>query len=543
MPGSTSATVRLSATLQASVEGIFPSGRSWRNSGRTLLAVTAVRRKKNNNQIQLTFQPRFEVLHSLNVTTGSLVFNNVQSIFGSGNGAWNPLSNSGSGFVDIVLPSDEYLEVTTTLLTEVEITHFGVSGGNAFSSFTSRPTGTIQATTTNGTLITSSLGHSKLRQALSASSPGLVPISSPPVILGESLDSGRPLNFALLSGPGALSGRTITLSGIRGTLSYRAFHPGDATYVPFELQREIYVQGLSQEITMPVSGSFPANSTPFDPGATSSSGLPVIYEIFEGPVTTDGRLITPTGATGIFSVLARQPGDDTYEPANPTDGFFFISAAVDPNTPQSINFPSLITAKAGESQLVFVTASSGLPVTLELIEGNGVFTGVNRNIFTPLAPGAVRIRATQAGGFFNGASYQAAAPVERTFSAQSSGSTFSDAMILLNLPQNLRGSADDADGDGVPNLVEFALGTNAASSQSALTPVATTSGNPLSELRLAYRRARNDIQYLVEGSQNLTSWSTVGISQGTPDGSGNVTASAPISTGYRFLRLAVSQQP
>ncbi|QTN33752.1 hypothetical protein HZ994_16005 [Akkermansiaceae bacterium] len=542
LPGATSATVRLTASLQSALAGTFPAGRIWRNQGRTFFEIVAVRKRKNNNQTQATQFGNFDVLHAQN-NTSTLISNNVVSVFGNGNGAWNSLGGSGSGFIDIVLPENEYLEVTATLFTEVQITEFGGSTGTALSSFESKATGVIKAATTDGAGITSSLGLCKVRQSFLGSPYANQTIASPPLTLNDSLDSGLPLAFEVLSGPGSISGNTLTFDGIRGIVSYRMSHPGNALYAPVERSRTVPVEGLAQTITFPGGTAFPANSVPFDPGAVASSGLPIVYEVLSGPVTASGNLLTPTGGTGNFSVRARQPGNDIYEPATPVDGFFSISPAVNPDTPQTISFPQLITAKAGEGQLVFVTSSSGLPVTLALVEGNGVFTGINRNIFTPRAPGLVRIVATQPGGFFNGVSYQAAAPVERSFTALSSGSAFSDAMILLDLPPGLRGEKDDADGDGVPNLVEYAIGTNPSDSGSGSNPIAATSGTPPSELRLTYPKIRNDVSYSVEGSADLLGWSTEGIDQGTPGAENAVTATAPFSTGYRFLRLSVTTTP
>ena len=543
-PGASSATVRLTASLSVAVTGIFPPERFWQNQGRTFLRVIATRKRKSNGLVQGTvISGNFDITHILN--RGSTLPSSIAtSVFGgSANGGWNVLSQSGTGFIEVSLPSNEFLEVDVLVFTEVEIINFAFSNGNALSTFKTKATGLVKASTPDGTIISSTLGLTKLNQFFLGRTYPIQGIASPPLTLSETTTGGLPVNYEYLSGPASLSGNILTLDGRRGTVFFRATQTGNDTYVPTEASRVVFVEGNPQSLAFTSGSSFPANSVPFDPGATASSGLPVTYQITSGPATTNGRLITPTGNTGTVRFNITQPGDDTFEPALRTEGFVIITAPVTPDTPQTINFPSLITAQAGEAQLVLVTANSGLPVTLELIEGNGIFTGINSNIFTPLAPGAIRIRATQPGGFFNGVSYQAATLIERTFTAQSSGSSFSDAMILLNLPQNLRGPKDDADGDGLPNLVEFALGTDSSDSGSNAVPLVSTTGSPPTALRLTYTRARQDVSYSVQGSADLDSWESVGIDQGTPDALNSVTASAPFSTGYRFLRLSVTLAP
>lgn len=543
-PGTSSSVVRLTASLSILVDGIFPQERFWRNQGRTLLKVIATRKRKSDNQIQGTVvSGNFNVTHSLGQGS-TLPSSTATSVFGgASNGAWSNLSRNGTGFVEISLPSNEYLEVDLLLSTEVEITNFAGSAGSALSTFETKATGLVKATSTDGTVISSMLGLTKLNQFFAVKNYALQGVASPPLALSESASSGLPVGYELLSGPASLSGNVLTFDGRRGTVFFRASQAGNDTYVPTKTSRVIFVEGNPQSLAFTSGGSYPANSVPLNPGATASSGLPVTYQITSGPATTDGRLITPTGNTGTVRFNIIQPGDDTFEPALTMEGFIAITAPVSPDTPQSINFPPLITAKAGEAQLIFATANSGLPVHLELIEGNGAFTGSNRNIFTPLAPGPIRIRATQGGGFFDGVSYQPATTVERSFTAPTSGSAFSDLLVFLNIPANLRSPADDADGDGIPNLVEYALGTDPANPASNAILAVSTTGSPPSVLGLTYSKARDDVLYTVEGSSDLVQWSATGIDQGTPAEVNPVTATAPVPTGYRFLRLNVSLLP
>ncbi|MBR6879234.1 MAG: T9SS type A sorting domain-containing protein [Bacteroidales bacterium] len=49
--------------------------------------------------------------------------------------------------------------------------------------------------------------------------------------------------------------------------------------------------------------------------AQASSGLPVSFQMIEGPATISGNVLTLTGATGIVRLKAMQAGDDTWLPA------------------------------------------------------------------------------------------------------------------------------------------------------------------------------------------------------------------------------------
>ena len=58
-----------------------------------------------------------------------------------------------------------------------------------------------------------------------------------------------------------------------------------------------------------------ATDLPFDLDATATSGLPVEFEITEGPATLNGSIVTLTGDAGFVIISANQPGDGTWAPA------------------------------------------------------------------------------------------------------------------------------------------------------------------------------------------------------------------------------------
>ena len=62
--------------------------------------------------------------------------------------------------------------------------------------------------------------------------------------------------------------------------------------------------------------------------ATSTSGLPVTFEVVQGPATVEGNILTLTGEEGLVKVRASQPGDGTqWQPAPAVNRSFYV---VDP---------------------------------------------------------------------------------------------------------------------------------------------------------------------------------------------------------------------
>ncbi len=95
----------------------------------------------------------------------------------------------------------------------------------------------------------------------------------------------------------------------------------------------------------------------------------------------------------------------------------------------------------------------------------------------------------------------------------------------------------DADGDGVVNLLEFALGTEPTDSASAAVPVAQVSN---SRLQLSFFRARSDVTYTVEASADLITWTVIATNPGVVGETVTVADTVVLlSSGAtrRFLRL------
>ena len=84
-----------------------------------------------------------------------------------------------------------------------------------------------------------------------------------------------------------------------------------------------------QAIAFPPIGTKLVTDSPFQLMATSTSGLPVSYEIVSGPASIDGDEVTLNGTVGEVIIKATQPGDATYDPAAEVTISFPV---LDPNT-------------------------------------------------------------------------------------------------------------------------------------------------------------------------------------------------------------------
>ena len=117
---------------------------------------------------------------------------------------------------------------------------------------------------------------------------------------------------------------------------------------------------------------------------------------------------------------------------------------------------------------------------------------------------------------------------------------------LATLPTLLapehRAPSADPDADGIPNLLEYALALDPMSAAGTGIP-ACVLDNPTQRLRLTYTRLRPDLDYSVEASSDLATWTTLATNSGLQGAETTVTD--PISltdSPRRFLRLRVSER-
>lgn len=80
-----------------------------------------------------------------------------------------------------------------------------------------------------------------------------------------------------------------------------------------------------QTITFDSIADIVYGGAPATLSATSTSGLPVDFEVALGPATADGNVAAPTGQSGIVYVVAAQSGDAAFCAAMPVVGSFAVT--------------------------------------------------------------------------------------------------------------------------------------------------------------------------------------------------------------------------
>ena len=184
-----------------------------------------------------------------------------------------------------------------------------------------------------------------------------------PFTVSAYASSGLPVSFNIQSGPATISGNTLTITGA-GTVTVRAKQEGSIDYnAAPRVDQSFTVNQANQTISF---GALPAKTygdSPFVVSASTSSGLPVSFNIYLGPATINGSRVTITG-TGTVAVQATQVGNTNYNAATPVIRSFAVNKAGSTTAVSSSSNPSC----------------SGTPVTLTAMV-TGISPGGNVSFF------------------------------------------------------------------------------------------------------------------------------------------------------------------
>jgi hypothetical protein len=329
-----------------------------------------------------------------------------------------------------------------------------------------------------------------------------------PVITSASL----PLTYSVVSGPGSLSGNTLTLTGA-GTVVLTATQAGNTTYASYSGEEAITVTAATQTVTdLPATLSLTTAQSPYALPATTSAGLTLAYTVQSGPATVSGDSLTLTG-TGTVVVKASQAGNATYASYSGTETITVSSL------PQQTvaSFPASSTYTIGSAPISLpATTSAGLSITYSVVSGPATISG---DTLTITGSGTVVLSATQAG---NG-SYSAYSGTETITVNSGSTETFAQweagyftAAQLANTA--LTGPTATPENDGVPNLLKYLYDIDPATSMISTdyaampaTDVDTTTTPGTTYLTLTYRQYAKvtGITIQVQTSPDLQNWTTV----------------------------------
>lgn len=251
----------------------------------------------------------------------------------------------------------------------------------------------------------------KSGQTISFPQPAAQTYGASPVSLSASASSGLGVSYARLSGPGTVSGNSVTINGA-GSIVVRASQGGDGAYdaaANVDQTLTVYKAGQTITFNQPTAQVYQGQLTL---GGSASSGLTVAYAIISGPATESFGTLTFTGV-GSVVVRASQGGDANYNAASSVDRTITVNKAN-----QSISFGQPSAQTYGTPLNLSATASSSLSVSFSVVSGSATVSGT---ILTFTGAGSVVVRASQAGN----ANYNAATSVDRTITVNKANQTIS----------------------------------------------------------------------------------------------------------------------
>jgi hypothetical protein len=191
----------------------------------------------------------------------------------------------------------------------------------------------------------------------------------------------------------------------------------------------MFPYGYYDIITFRAWGLAPANNCNFysygvyrPDGSLETGNSGVGWSFPVGSAVMDGSFFA--SQNGVWRIDVRYHNATGVSPEAGTVSYYLT---VGPALTQTITFDPIPTHAFGDAPFALhATAASGLPVALSVVSGPATLSG---DVITLTGNGAVTVRAAQPGGMVSGTFWNAAPPVDRTFSVIGIAQTISFAAL------------------------------------------------------------------------------------------------------------------
>jgi hypothetical protein len=301
----------------------------------------------------------------------------------TGDDSFNPASSVQKSFIVnhavLTATADDYTITYGDLVPTLSYSYSGFVNDEDASALTSEPTisttatdmseaGTYPISLANGvannysfTLVDGTLTIDKADQTISVDPVDDKFITDAAFDIIASTTSGLALNYTIQSGPAAINGTTITLSGSTGTVVVEVTQAGDVNYNSANTSISFTITDPSktgQTITIDTIADKFTTDTPFDVVANTTSNLALTYIVQSGPATISGTTITLDGTEGTVVVEVIQDGDANFNPTSASTSFD-VTVNPDPCNGFSATVTSITDVVAGNDGAADISVTGG----------------------------------------------------------------------------------------------------------------------------------------------------------------------------------------
>jgi hypothetical protein len=406
-----------------------------------------------------------------------------------------------------------------------------------------------QAATSNYTAATAATSFTVSQEA-----PTLTFALIPPKTYGDaafavsanSVSTGA-ITYSVVSGPAAISGNTISITGA-GTVSLQAAQAATTNYTSAMATASFTV---SQETPTLAFASIPARTygdAAFAVSANSNSTGAITYSVISGPATVSGNTVAITGA-GTVSLQASQAATANYTASTATTSF-----AVSQATP-TLAFTSIPAKVYGDAAFtVSASSASTGTITYSVVSGPATISG---STVTITGAGTVSLQAAQAATTNYTASTAAtsfavsqATPTlaftsisvktygDATFSVSaSSASNGAITYSVVSGPATISGSTVTITGAGTVNLQASQAATSNYAAATATTSFTVSPATPTLAFTSIPAKTYGDAAFTVSANSASNATITYSVVSGPATISGNTVT----VTGAGTVNLQASQ--